>query len=149
MGPLAVEALDFEALETALRRQVLAWASRTVEAHLNQDHSDAETSHHCSCGGTARYAGRRTKRFVTVLGPIRLERSYYHCGEYGHGFCPRDRALGLEGSSLSPALMRMVGAVATMVSFQDSSQLLDELAGVDVGTKQAQRPGLGRASRGL
>ena len=139
MGPLAAEALDFEALETALRRQVLEWAARTVEAQLNQDHSDARPSHHCSCGGTARYAGRRTKRFVTVLGPIRLERAYYHCGECGHGFCPRDRGLGLEGSSLSPALTRMVGAVASMVSFQESSQLLDELAGVDVGAKQVQR----------
>ena len=38
MGPLAAEALDFEALETALRRQVLEWAARTVEAQLNQDH---------------------------------------------------------------------------------------------------------------
>lgn len=47
MGPLAAEALDFEALETALRRQVLEWAARTVEAQLNQDHSDARPSHHC------------------------------------------------------------------------------------------------------
>ena len=139
MGPAAAAALDFEALETALRRQVLELAARTVETHLNQDHSDATPSHNCSCGGSARYAGRRTKQFVTVLGPMRLARAYYHCGDCGHGFCPRDRALGLEGSSLSPALMRMVGAVASMVSFQESSQLLEELAGVDVGTKQVQR----------
>ena len=139
MGPSAAEALDLEALETALRRQVLKLAARTVEAHLNQDHSDATPSRNCSCGGTARYAGRRTKQFVTVLGPMRLGRAYYHCGDCGHGFCPRDRALGLEGSSLSPALMRMVGAVASMVSFQESSQLLEELAGVEVGAKQVQR----------
>ena len=139
MGPSAAEALDFEALETALRRQVMELAARTVEAHLNQDYSDATPSHDCSCGGTARYAGRRTKQFLTVLGPLRLERAYYHCGDCGHGFCPRDRALGLEGSSWSPALMRMVGAVAAMVSFQESSQLLEELAGVDVGAKQVQR----------
>ncbi|MCY3777441.1 MAG: ISKra4 family transposase [Candidatus Aminicenantes bacterium] len=139
MGPAAADALDLEALETALRRQVKELAARTVEAHLNQDHSDATPSHSCSCGGTARYAGRRTKRFATALGPMRLGRAYFHCGECGHGFCPRDRALGLEGSSLSPALMRMVGAVASLVSFQESSQLLEELAGVDVGAKQVQR----------
>ena len=139
MGPSAAEALDFEALETALRRQVMELAARTLETHLNQDHSDVTPSHTCSCGGTARYAGRRTKQFLTVLGPLRLERAYYHCGDCGHDFCPRDRALGLEGSSLSPALMRMVGAVAAMVSFQESSQLLEELAGVDVGAKQVQR----------
>lgn len=114
-------------------------AARTVETHLNQDHSDVAPSHSCSCGGTARYAGRRSKQFLTVLGPLRLERAYYHCGDCSHGFCPRDRALGLEGGSLSPALMRMVGAVASMVSFQESSLLLDELAGVEVGAKQVQR----------
>ena len=70
MGPAAAAALDFEALETALRRQVLELAARTVETHLNQDHSDATPSHNCSCGGSARYAGRRTKQFVTVLGPM-------------------------------------------------------------------------------
>ena len=131
--------LDFEALETALRRQVLELAARTVETHLNQDHSDARPSHPCGCGATARYAGRRTKRFLTVLGPMRLDRAYYHCGECGHGFCPRDQALGLEGGSLSPALIRMVGAVASLVSFQESSQLLQELAGVEVGARQVQR----------
>ena len=47
--------------------------------------------------------------------------------------------LGLEGGSLSPALLRMVGAVAAMVCFQESSQLLEELAGVQVGAKQVQR----------
>ena len=139
MGPAAAEALDFEALETALRRRVLEGAARTVETQLNQDHSDATPHHDCCCGGTARYVGRRTKQFITVLGPMRLERAYFHCRDCGHGFCPRDRALGLEGSSLSPALLRMVGAVSSMVSFQESSQLLDELAGVEVGAKQVQR----------
>lgn len=40
---------------------------------------------------------------------------------------------------MSPALMRMVGAVAAMVSVQESRQLLEELAGVQLGTKLVQR----------
>ena len=72
MGPAAAEALDFEALETALRRRVLEGAARTVETQLNQDHSDATPHRDCCCGGTARYVGRRTKQFITVLGPMRL-----------------------------------------------------------------------------
>ena len=139
MGPAAAKALDFEALETAVRRQVLEVAARTVEAHLNQDHTDTVTGLSCPCGGRARYAGRREKQFTTVLGPMRLQRAYYHCPDCGEGLCPRDRELGLEDSSLSPALMRMVGAAASLVSFQESSQLLDELAGVEVGAKQVER----------
>ena len=110
-----------------------------MEAHLNQDHSDTVPGLSCPCGGRARYAGRREKQFTTVLGPMRLQRAYYHCPDCGAGFCPRDRELGLEDRSLSPALVRMVGAAASILSFQESSQLLDELAGVEVGAKQVER----------
>ena len=30
----------------------------------------------CACGRTARYAGRRPKTFITLLGPLTLERAY-------------------------------------------------------------------------
>ena len=86
----------------------------------------------------ARYAGRREKTFQSVLGPLRLERAYYHC-ETCAGLCPRDRALGLEGCSLSPAVTRMVGLVGAMVSFVEGSELMNELAGVTVDAKQVER----------
>jgi hypothetical protein len=86
----------------------------------------------------ARYAGRREKTFQSVLGPLRLERAYYHC-EACAGLCPRDRALGLEGCSLSPAVTRMVGLVGAMVSFVEGSELMNELAGVTVDAKQVER----------
>jgi len=70
---------------------------------------------------------------------LRLERAYYHCSSCGQGFCPRDRQLGLENSSLSPALSRMTGTVGAMVSFQEGSALLRELAGVPVDAKQVER----------
>jgi hypothetical protein len=64
----------------------------------------------------------------SVLGPLQLERAYYHCSACGHGYCPRDAHLGIENTSLSPALTRMVGTVGAMVSFQEGSELLTELA---------------------
>ena len=45
----------------------------------------------------------------------------------------------MAGTSLSPAVTRMTGAVAARVSFGQSSQLLAELAGVEVGIKHAER----------
>jgi hypothetical protein len=75
----------------------------------------------------------------SVLGPLQLERAYYHCSGCGHGFCPRDEHLGIEGTSLSPALTRMVGTVGAMVSFQEGSELLTELAGAAVDAKQVER----------
>jgi len=68
-----------------------------------------------------------------------LSRAYYHCEACGSGFCPRDAALGLLGTSLSPAVTRMTGRAAAMVSFEESHELLEELAGVDVPTKHVER----------
>jgi hypothetical protein len=140
IGPRAVDGLDFEAIETAARRRALSLAARAVEQRLNADHSDHRgPSVSCPCGNPARYAGRRIKAFQSALGELSLERAYYHCGACEAGFCPRDRALGIQGSSLSPAVTRMVGRVGAMVSFAEGSELMRELAGVPVDPKQVER----------
>jgi hypothetical protein len=140
LGRQAVADLDFEALEVAVRQQVLQLACQAVEQRLNADLSDqASTRVRCSCGREAHFAGRRAKQVHSVLGPLRLERAYYHCSACGHGYCPRDEYLGIANTSLSPALTRMVGTVGAMVSFQEGSELLTELAGVAVDAKQVER----------
>jgi hypothetical protein len=139
-GREAAAALDFEALETAVRRQALRFAARVVEQRLNADHSDfTGASRPCSCGRPARYVDRRAKPFRSVLGELRLERAYYYCAACQRGFCPRDQQLGMEGTSLSPAVTRMVATVGALVSFQEGSELLRELAEVEVGAKQVER----------
>lgn len=132
--------LDWEALEVAIRRQALQLAAHAVEARFNNDTSDGVVSHRkCGCGRVARYAGRREKAFTTVLGVLRLQRAYYHCEACGQGHFPRDAALGLRDGTLSPGLVRMIGVVGAMVSFQEGSDLLQELAGVLVDAKQVER----------
>ncbi len=72
-------------------------------------------------------------------GPLTLERAYYHCDACRAGICPRDRALGLHATSLSPGVLRMVGLAASDFSFAAASGLLWELAAVRVETKQVER----------
>lgn len=134
--------LDLEAIEGAARRVALAAAARALEEQLNQDHSDrtAPGSACCpSCHGSARYVGRRAKTFVSILGELGLERAYFHCDRCGLGFCPRDDALGLADSTLSPSVTRMIGVVGAMVSFAEGQQLLQELAAVDLDAKTVER----------
>jgi hypothetical protein len=127
-------------VEVACRRQALQVAARLLAQHLNADTSDhAGASLPCPCGQPARYAGRRAKTFTTALGPLTLTRAYYHCPRCGQGFCPRDQALGLAATGLSPAVTRMVGTVAALVSFAESSELLGALAGLPVNAKQVER----------
>ena len=143
------DGIDLETLETAVRRQALGLAAQLVERRLNADRGDRTgPSLPCGgCGGRAVYAGRRPKAVTTVLGPMRLERAYYHCAACNAGFHPRDRALGVEGSSLSPGVVRMTGLAAARASFAETGALLHDLAGVNVDAKQAERTAeaLGRA----
>jgi hypothetical protein len=132
--------LDFEALEMAVRRKLMSVAAGAVEHRLNADTSDSiSPTLPCACGRLARYIGRRRKNFSSVVGVLSLERAYYYCAQCEAGFCPRDRALGLEGGSLSPGVLRMVGLVGAMVSFEEGHELVRELAGVDVATKHVER----------
>jgi len=140
LGRQAVQDLDFEALETAARRQALRLAARALEQRLNADTTDhAGPELPCACGAVALYHGRHEKTFESVLGPLRLERAYYHCAKCQSGFCPRDRVLRMERFSLTPGVLRMTGSAAALVSFEESSALLQELAGVEVSPKQVER----------
>ena len=124
----------------AARRKAMRVAARAVERCINADTSDHRgPTVSCACGAPARYVDRRAKTFTSVLGPLVLERAYYHCAACAEGFCPRDRALGLEDSSLSPGVVRMVGQVGATVSFDEGHAFLRELAGVDVPTTHVER----------
>ena len=140
LGRQSIRDLDFEAVETAARRQALRLAARALEQRLNADTSDHVGQElPCSCGGPAKYHGRHHKTFESVLGPLHLERAYYYCAQCESGFCPRDRALRLESFSLTPGVLRMTGSSAALVSFEESCTLLHELAGVEVSAKQVER----------
>jgi hypothetical protein len=111
-----------------------------VARRLNADHSDhLGASVPCACGAPARYAGRHSKTCHTALGAMTLEWAYYHCAACQQGYFPRDQALGIVDTALSPALTRMIGLVGAMVSFEEGAELLGELAGVRVNAKQVER----------
>lgn len=133
--------VDLGALEQHARRVALVIAGRVIEHHLNADWSDGdEPTRPCvDCGAQARHAGRRDKRFDSVLGSLCLKRAYYHCASCNSGFYPRDHALGLNGMSLTPGLTKMIGHVGALVSFAEGSALLHELAGVLIDAKQVER----------
>lgn len=132
---------DLEAVEVAARRGALRVAGLAVARRLNSDRSDRAGAHlPCPrCGGPARYAGRHDKAFTSALGELSLSRAYYHCDRCQTGFCPRDRTLGIGEGYLSPHVLRMVGVVGARVSFEEGHELLHELAGIEVPTKQIER----------
>jgi hypothetical protein len=126
-------------LEQAMRAALMAAGGRLLEAVL-QD-GDGYGGPHAKCGNghQAGFAGRRPKTVTTVLGPVRVSRAWYHCGECGHGFAPRDEQLGTAGTVLSPGLTQMIARAGAEVPFGKAAGLLADLAGVTVTAKTAER----------
>ena len=95
----------------------------------------------CACGQSARYAGRHGKNFESVLGPLRLERAYYHCDAVRSRFLSARPGAGLGGGlALSRRAAHGRAREGAMVSFEEGHELLHELARrVDVPTKHVER----------
>jgi hypothetical protein len=109
-----------------------------LETLLNEEEANASPQS-CGCRGRARLAGRRSKKLVTMLGEVELDRSYYHCGRCGKGFAPRDEELDVEATQYSPGVRRMTALVGSETSFDRGRALLAELAGVELTTKAVER----------
>ena len=85
------------------------------------------------------FLGYRDKEVVTVVGPVKIQRAYYYCAASQQGRVPKDEALDIVGTHFSPGVRRMMGRVGSKESFEQGRQDLEELAGVQVTTKQVER----------
>ena len=132
--------VDLEALETAVKSSMMDLGAALLSSWINADRGDGATGElDCECGSRAVRSGRRNKLLVSALGLLRLRRTYYHCDGCGRGFFPKDRQLGIQGRSVSPAVRRMIGRTAAEVSFAGTQTLLRLLALVGVSVKQVER----------
>jgi hypothetical protein len=93
----------------------------------------------CGNGHQAEFADYRDKTFDTVLGPVTVNRAWYHCAACRHGFAPRDAELGIAGTSLSPGLSEMTDIAAAAGPFAKASLLLAELAGIRLDARRTGR----------
>ena len=105
---------------------------------INLDRNDQQPTFIHPDSTTMTYAGRKEKTFVTVLGDMTLERAYY-TDENGRGYFPRDKKLGLDKDSLSDGVKRMIGHTASVLSFKESSLMIENLASLHITAKQVER----------
>jgi hypothetical protein len=77
---------------------------------------------------------------VSLLGPLRLARPYYHCGACGQGFCPWDGVLGVTAATLSPGAAEVACIAGVQSSFAEASEkVLPKLAGLRVAESTVER----------
>lgn len=121
-----------------VRKTSLDFGARLLEELINEHQEDHPSAVTRADGSVFTYAGMREKTIVTVLGDIILKRPYYTDSE-GNGYFPLDNQLGLDRDSLSAGVKRMVGHVASSLSFEESSRMIHNLASLHVGPKQIER----------
>ncbi|MBO0838551.1 MAG: hypothetical protein J2P28_23975, partial [Actinobacteria bacterium] len=128
-----------ETAETVIRAGLLTLGAGMLEQLLAADSGYRGPAPDCGNGHRGTLVSYRDKAVDTVLGPVTVNRAWYHCAACGHGFAPLDAGLGITGTSLSPGLAAMNDTAAGAVPFAKASALLEELAGVALPRKRAER----------
>jgi len=136
---LAAGGAGLQAAELAIRAAMTRLGARVLEQLLAADGGHRGPRATCSAGHQAEFVSYRAKLIDTVLGPVRLRRAWYHCGQCGHGLAPRDGELAVQHASMSPGLRAMVARAAAAVPFARAAGLLAELAGITLTTKRIER----------
>src|SRR5712692_10381427 len=128
-----------EAAETVIRAGLLQLGGSMLGPLLAADRGYRGPRVPCGQGHEAQFISSRDKVFDTVLGQVTLTRAWYHCAACGHGLAPRDAELGVAGEGMSPGLAAMNDRAAAAVPFKWAAGLLEDLAGVRLTAKRAER----------
>jgi hypothetical protein len=126
-------------VELAIRTAMLRLGGRLLEDLLGIDGGHRGPRAGCGAGHQAQFVSCRHKTIDTVIGPVELNRAWYHCAACGHGLAPKDGELGVAGASLSPGLAKMNARAAAALPFARARRLLAELAGVELTVKRTER----------
>ena len=113
---------------------------RMLETLINADGGDYRgRALPCGKGHQYEFVEYRDKNLLTVLGLVAVKRAYYSDKECGTGYCPKDRAMDIEGTSYSSGVRRMMSRVGAYRSFGLGHEDLYELAGIRVNAKEVER----------
>jgi hypothetical protein len=131
---------DLDGVERALRDAALGGGATALKQLVEQLDRALPAPRCESCGRPMRRCQeRKGKSFLTRLGRVEFERTYFHCRSCGKGCYPLDRALGLEGGTFTPGMASVMAETVPLMSFDAASRHIANLAGVDASSSSLQR----------
>ena len=131
--------VDLESFEMSIRSSLHGIGRILLEKLLAQNSGYRGRTLPCEDGHGYEFIEYRDKELLTVLGPVTVSRAYYHDKDCGIGYCPKDQALDIEGTSYSPGVRRMMSRVGAYRSFGLGEEDLYELADIRVSAKEVER----------
>jgi hypothetical protein len=93
----------------------------------------------CPEGHAFTFMGYRTKRMVTLLGEITMQRAYYYDAACHAGTCPQDKTFDIAHTSFSPGMRRIMGRVGALRPFGLGHEDIHVMAGITVTAKEIER----------
>jgi len=129
---------DLEALESATKDVMLRCGALALERLLEYADGSAPDKT-CVCGGIFSVQKRVGKTIMTVMGPVRIARTYQRCGDCGSWRVPEDTVLDVEKTGFSPGLRRMMARTGAEVCFDKARDMIRELAGIEITDKDVER----------
>ena len=140
---LASGAPDLDAVERALRDASLGGGAAALKLLLERLDGTLPAPECGACGGPmARHGTGRRKAWLTRLGRVGVKRSYFRCRSCGGGRFPLDRALGLEGGTVTPGMESVMAETAPLMSFEAAGRHVANLAGVRASPSSLRRRAL-------
>ncbi len=132
--------LDLESVEIHIRSSMHRAGAMMLEKLLNADSGDYRGRRlPCGKGHVFEFKEYRDKSLLTVLGLVTVKRAYYYDHGGKTGWCPKDTALDIGGSSFSPGVRRIMGRVGAYRPFGLGHEDIKEMAGIGVDTKEIER----------
>jgi hypothetical protein len=92
------------------------------------------------CHEDAPFKGYRPKGLVSILGPLTIERGYYHCAHCHRGHCPGDVAFGLDRSDLTSGAAELATLAGTLDNFARAAEvILPKMSGIAIAESTVER----------
>ncbi|MCY3877044.1 MAG: ISKra4 family transposase [Rhodobacteraceae bacterium] len=133
-GELTRARRDFDAIEMQLRENALAGSAALYRTLLEGKDAELPAPECPKCGRMMKRRRQKVpKTFLTRVGEVTLGMTYHYCRRCGESKVPLDDYLGLEGTSMSPGVERMIAELAVEVPNRKSAHLLNELSRISVG----------------
>ena len=116
---------SFDDIETEVRSVMLEIGRQTIEAILR-----VRGTGFCGkriktpSGEKGKYVEVRTRTMNTLMGPVDIERAYYHLGKGKGGYVPLDESLCLPEGQYSYSVQEQMSLYATEDGFDESAKKL-------------------------